>query len=73
MTVHDPSIGIKAKVTTLSPYDAEQFRKLVLGLVVGIRQGAKFLTMTDEEVKRNALKWGAIEKKDALIQSTPLV
>lgn len=71
--IHDPSTGVKAKVTTLTAHDAEQFRKLILGLVVGIRQGINFMGMTNEEVNANSLKWGAIEKTDALIQSTPLV
>jgi len=71
--IHDPSTGAKVRVSKLSTKDAEIFRKLILGLVVGIRQGVNFMGMTTEEVKTNALNWGTIQKHDALIKSDGVV
>lgn len=67
--LHDPFTDQTATVDKLWNKDAENLRKLVLGLVVGIRQGADFMNMETDEVIKNALNWGALEKVDAPIHS----
>lgn len=60
MIITDPDQG-EVKVENVPTEAAQHFRELVEGIVVGIRHGISFLSMSKEEIIRSAENWGAVQ------------
>lgn len=60
MILTDPEQG-EIKIENVSTEDAQHFRELIEGIVVGIRNGVNFLAMSKEELIKQVLNWGAIQ------------
>ncbi len=50
----------KVKLTFVRNQDAEKFREIVQGIVVGIRQGVNLMEMTKQQLIASAEDWGTI-------------
>jgi len=60
MVLTDPDQG-EVKIENVSTEDAQRFRELIEGIVVGIRSGVNLLGMSKEELIKQALNWGAVQ------------
>ncbi|HYD34724.1 MAG TPA: hypothetical protein VD999_01510 [Vitreimonas sp.] len=60
--IHDPTtLHHPIVVSYLSNEDANNFRKLIMGMVVGIKQGVNFMGMESTEVINSSINWGGID------------